>query len=53
MYGKYRKIHESCGTATADAPSQDPPGGLARLRRCGALVLRSPQSQLFLERVAA
>ena len=36
-----------------DAPSQDPPGGLARLRRCGALVLRSPQSQLFLERVAA
>eukprot|EP00913_Durusdinium_trenchii_P010199 g9561.t1 len=28
-------------------------GSLARLRRCGALVLRSPQSQLFLERVVA
>ena len=31
---------------------EDPPGGLARLRRCGALVLRSPQSAVFLERVA-
>jgi len=31
---------------------EEPPGGMARLRRCGALVLRSPQSQVFLERVA-
>ncbi|CAK9093944.1 Uncharacterized zinc-type alcohol dehydrogenase-like protein YdjJ [Durusdinium trenchii] len=40
-----RAIEETLG--------MDPPGGLARLRRCGALVLRSPQSQLFLERVVA
>lgn len=32
---------------------KEPPGGLARLRRCGALVLRSPQSQVLLERVVA
>ena len=31
---------------------EEPPGGLAHLRRCGALVLRSKQSETFLERVA-
>ncbi|CAJ1435849.1 unnamed protein product [Effrenium voratum] len=32
---------------------EDPPGGLARLRACGALTLRAPQSKVFLERVVA
>ncbi|CAJ1340195.1 unnamed protein product [Effrenium voratum] len=32
---------------------EDPPGGLARLRVCGALTLRAPQSKVFLERVVA
>ncbi|CAJ1432118.1 unnamed protein product [Effrenium voratum] len=33
--------------------AEDPPGGLARLRACGALTLRAPQSKVFLERVVA
>ena len=46
------RFHGHEGSPAQMSILQEPPGGLARLRRCGALVLRSPQSQVFLERVA-